>query len=103
MTAFDKISDRVKAAMPRNEVTTGNLLSIASTAILIGGLVWQQSGAMSELRGVDMLLASRVERLEQRQKQTDSDHDLLIEIRTELRQLRQRIDSLAPVRGLSIP
>ena len=86
--------------MPKfsQEFTAGNLASIATTLIAVGTLVWYMSAALADLRGTDALHSARIERIESDMGRSRADHDLLIEIRQDLKMLRQQFDA-APRRG----
>lgn len=83
------------------EFTLGNLLSMITTLIAMATVVYYTGSVISELRGKDLLHEERLDRLERSLERSDSDHDILIEIRSDLRILRQQIglvvqDNVAP-------
>lgn len=82
------------ALKPSPGFTVGNLASIVTTLVSVGGLIWYLSAALQELRGKDTLHEARMERIEADVKVTKSDHDLLIEIRQDLRILRLQFEAL---------
>ena len=81
--------------MPRfsQEFTAGNLASILTTVIAVGTLVWYASSAITELRQKDQMHDERISRLEAEGIRNRADHDILIEIRQDLRLLRQQFDT----------
>lgn len=76
--------------MPKfsQEFTAGNLASIITTLTAVGALVWYASAAITELRQKDMMHEDRLSRLEAEGVRSRADHDILIEIRQDLRLLR---------------
>lgn len=83
------------------EITAGNLASMATTAALIIGAFWALSGRLTDLEGKDKQHELRIERIESDMGRSRADHDLLIEIRQDLKLLRQQFD--APPRTRSSP
>lgn len=86
-------------------ITLGNVLSIGATCLSLATILVTISLAYGELRAQDEKFALRIERLESRQKQADTDHDILIEIRQDLRMLRQQVEAmiLTPQKRASNP
>lgn len=89
--------------MPRftSEFTAGNLASIITTFIAVGTLVWYASSAITELRQHDMMHDERLNRLEAEGTRARLDHDILIEIRQDLRLLRMQVENAVPRRSTS--
>lgn len=81
--------------MPKfsQEFTAGNLASIITTVIAVGTLVWYASSAITELRQKDQMHDERISRLETEGLRSRADHDILIEIRQDLRLLRQQFET----------
>lgn len=89
-------------ALPKG-ITLGNVLSICATLVSLITIIVTMTLAYGELKSQDEKFALRIERLELRQKQSDADHDILIEIRQDLRILRQQVEAVlaAPSRRAS--
>ena len=87
----------------QKSVTSGNLLSIAATGVSLATVLVSLSLAYGELKAQDEKFSLRIERLELQQKQNAADHDILIEIRSDLRILRQQVEAaiMAPQRRAS--
>lgn len=79
--------------LPRlsSDFTVGNALSMLTTLIAMATVVYYTGSVISELRGKDLLHEERLARLERSLARSDSDHDILIEIRSDLRILRQQL------------
>ena len=77
----------------QKSVTSGNLLSIAATGVSLAAGLVSLSLAYGELKAQDEKFSLRIERLELQQKQNAADHDILIEIRSDLRILRQQVEA----------
>jgi hypothetical protein len=75
----------------KKEFSLNALVQLISLAVMLttGGAMYRSLIAETEQ------LAMRVTRLEDQQKRSDSDHDLLIEIRQNLLLLRQQVERMA--------
>lgn len=78
-----------------SSIPLGNWLSIIATLISIGGYIWLGSAALTELRAADKAQEARIERIEKEVERAKTDHDAIIEIRGEVKLVRQLVEQLA--------
>ena len=76
------------------ELSFGNIASMVVTVVTVGTLIWYLSNAITELRGVDQLTNLKIERLEADMKTARLDREMVIDMRADLRVLRQYMDEL---------
>lgn len=76
------------------ELSFGNIASMIVTVITVGTLIWYLSNAITELRGTDQLTNLKIERLEADMKTARLDREMVIDMRADLRVLRQYMDEL---------
>lgn len=76
------------------ELSFGNIASMIVTIVTVGTLIWYLSDALAELRGADQLFNLKIERLEADVKAARLDHEMVIDMRADLRVLRQYMDEL---------
>lgn len=76
------------------EMSFGNITSMVVTIISVGSLVWWLSNALTELRGSDQMFNLRIERLEGDMKLARVDREMVIDMRADIRILRQYMDDL---------
>lgn len=74
------------------EITIGNIASVIATVITVGTLIWYLSSALAELRNTDQLFNLKIERLENDMKSARIDREMVIDMRADLRILRQYMD-----------
>lgn len=86
-------------AVDKQTVTLGNILSIITTVVGVVVAIVTATSAISDIRSEMRIKVTehetRLIRIEADQKQSSLDHDLLIEIRQDLRQLRASFDKKA--------
>ncbi len=76
------------------EMSIGNITSMVVTIVTVGTLIWYLSNALTELRGTDQLFNLKIERLESDMKTARLDREMVIDMRADLRVLRQYMDEL---------
>jgi type VI protein secretion system component VasK len=87
----------LEAAMMAIEkrITTGNVINLAAQVVsllaIVVGMTLAYAGAKQEIA----LLDQRVRSIEAHEQVRKNDHDLLIEIRQDLRILRSQVDAIA--------
>lgn len=65
-------------------VTVGNVMAVLTTIV---GLIWM----LAEMRQTEALANHRITQVESQMKARDSDHDLLLEMRGDLKALREAL------------
>lgn len=76
------------------ELSFGNIASMIVSIVMVGTLIWYLSDALTELRGADQLFNLKIERLEADMKTARLDREMVIDMRADLRVLRQYMDEL---------
>lgn len=76
------------------EITIGNIASVVATVMTVGTLIWYLSNALAELRNTDQLFNLKIERLEADMKTARIDRETVIDMRADLRILRQYMDEI---------
>ena len=76
------------------ELSFGNIASMMVTLVTVGTLIWYLSNALTELRGTDQMYNLRIERLEAGMKDARLDREMVIDMRADLRVLRQYMDEV---------
>ena len=85
------------------EMSFGNITSMIVTLISVGTLIWYLSNALTELRGSDQMFNLRIERLEGDMKLARVDREMVIDMRADIRVLRQYMDELIRRAALQPP
>jgi hypothetical protein len=81
-----------------HEFTKGNLLSIITTLLTGLTIIVTLTLAYGELRASDQRHELRLARLEEQARISTADHDILIEIRGDVRRLAEKIEAMSPTR-----
>jgi hypothetical protein len=76
------------------EITIGNIASVVATVMTVGTLIWYLSNALAELRNTDQLFNLKIERLEADMRTARIDREMVIDMRADVRVLRQYMDDL---------
>lgn len=76
------------------EITIGNIASVVATVMTVGTLIWYLSNALAELRNTDQLFNLKIERLEADMRTARIDREMVIDMRADVRVLRQYMDEI---------
>lgn len=80
------------------EITVGNILNLVTTLVGACGVVVAMTMAYSALVQQDALLEQRLKVVETDTARAKADRDLLLEMRADLRFLRQQVEQMLPAR-----
>ena len=79
------------------EVTAGNILNLLTTLFGGAGVIVAMTMAYSSLVQSDLLFDQRLKQVEVDAARAKADRDLLLEMRADLRFLRQQVEQALPV------
>lgn len=82
------------------EVTVGNILNLITTLVGACGVIVAMTMAYSSLVQSDALLEQRLKNVEIDAVRAKADRDLLLEMRQDLRYLRQQVEQALPTRRI---